>query len=98
MHVMMQPCENGGYHSLMLADTRRDTDAIRCRWVPCYVQLAAEEKPALVTALRVGRASSAATREEIKQTQALLPPSGGYYGARTRIYTNDGPDDASDLD
>ena len=38
-HGMMQPCVmHVGYHSLMLADVRRDIDAIKCRWVPYSVQ------------------------------------------------------------
>ena len=54
VHEMMQPCAmHEGYHSLMLTDVRRDIGAIKCRWVPYSVQLAAEGTPALVTATRV---------------------------------------------
>ena len=68
---MMRLCAmHGGYHSLMLNDVRRDIDAIKCRWVPYSVQLAAEDTPALVTATRVCRlqpVASMATRKDCEE-------------------------------
>ena len=107
-HEMMRLCAmHGGYHSLMLSDVRRDIDAIKCRWVPYSVQLAAEDTPALVTATRVCRVqpvASMATRkgceegeggDECKVEPMLLPSKGGYYNPLSQMYaelSSDGKD------
>ena len=92
----------------MLADVRRDIDAIKCRWVPYSVQLAAkaaaEGTPALVTATRVCRlqpVASMATRkgceggeggDECKVEPMLLPSKGGYYNPLSQMYAESSSD------
>ena len=111
-HRMMQPCVmHGGYHSLMLADVRRDIDAIRCRctWVPYSVQLAAktaaEGTPALVTATRLCRlqpVASMATQkgceggDECKVKPMLLPSKGGYYNPLSAMSAETSDDEDCD--
>jgi hypothetical protein len=99
-HEMMRLCAmHGGYHSLMLNDVRRDIDAIKCRWVPYSVQLAAEDTPALVTATRVCRVQPVAlmaTRKGCEEGEGgdecqvepilSLPSKGGYYDRLNAMY------------
>ena len=89
----------------MLNDVRRDIDAIKCRWVPYSVQLAAEGTPALVAATRVGRVqrvSSMATHEECeggdkcKGEPLLLPSNGGYYSPLHQMYAGTSDEDCDD--
>ena len=76
-----------------------DIDAIRCRWVPYSVQLAAKGATALVTATRVRdvhHVASMATHEECKGELALLPSNGGYYNPLNQMYAESS--DESDCD
>ena len=102
---MMQPCADGGRHSLMLNDVKRDIDSIKCRWVPYSVQLAAEGTPALVTATRVSRVqpvASMATQkgceggDECKLEPMLLPSKGGYYNPLSVMYAETSEDEDCD--
>ena len=79
-HSVIKPCTGGGRHSAMPTEMLRDTEAIRCRWIPFSVQQAADRKTAQVSAMRATptRTLVLATRSDRKTEGAGFYEELGY--------------------